>query len=91
MVQHARSRRPVFLRAAMVFCAPLAPLLIAGCATPIGSLSAPPKWCMAKAAVQEPLKAGDDLVAKHADLKEAAEKERSKNRCLRGYARAVSN
>ena len=63
---------------------------IAGCATPMGALNAPPKWCMAKAAAQEPLKAGDDLIQKHADLKEASGKEASKVRCLQRYSRAVA-
>lgn len=63
---------------------------IPGCATPMGSLNAPPKWCMASAKAAEPLRAGDDLILRHADLKEANGKERSKNRCLRGYARAVA-
>jgi hypothetical protein len=65
--------------------------LLAGCATPFGALNAPPKWCMARAANQEPLKAGDDLVQKHADLKEHTAKEQSKVRCLQRYARAVAN
>ena len=65
-------------------------IALAGCATPFGALNAPPKWCMARAANSEPLKAGDDLVQKHADLKEAAQLERAKNRCLRRYSMAVS-
>ena len=56
----------------------------------MGSLDAPPKWCMSKAAAQEPLKAGDDLIQKHADLKEASGRELSKVRCLQRYARAVA-
>ncbi len=63
---------------------------LAGCATLMGALNAPPKWCMASTKASEPLKAGDDLVQKHADLKEANGKEVSKNRCLQRYARAVS-
>lgn len=63
---------------------------LAGCATPMGSLDAPPKWCMAKSAKSEPLKAGDDLIQKHADLKEANSREASKVRCLQRYARAVA-
>jgi len=64
---------------------------LAGCATPMGALDAPPKWCMTKGAAQEPLKAGDDLVQKHADLKEQSAKEQSKVRCLQRYAKAVTN
>ncbi len=63
---------------------------LAGCGTTMGTLDAPPKWCMAASKTGEPLKAGDDLVAKHADLKEATSKEQSKVRCLQRYARAVS-
>ncbi len=63
---------------------------LAGCAT-MGALDGPPKWCMAKGASSEPLKAGDDLVQKHADLKEHSAKEQSKVRCLQRYAKAVTN
>ena len=64
---------------------------LAGCATPFGALNAPPKWCMARAANSDPLKAGDDLVQKHADLKEENAREKSRVRCLQRYAKAVSN
>ena len=74
------------LRHMLVVCA----CFLAGCATPMGALDGPPKWCMAKGAAQEPLKAGDDLIQKHADLKEASAKEVSKTRCLQRYARAVA-
>ena len=63
---------------------------LAGCAT-MGELDGPPKWCLASSKAPEPLKAGDDLIQRHADLKEAAQLERAKNRCLRNYSRAVSN
>ena len=65
-------------------------LLLAGCATPMGSLDGPPAWCMARSGKQEPLKAGDDLAQKHADLKEDHAKETSKVRCLQRYSRAVA-
>lgn len=65
--------------------------LLAGCGTPMGALDGPPKWCMTKGAKSEPLKAGDDLVQKHADLKEQAAKDQSKVRCLQRYANAVTN
>lgn len=64
--------------------------LPAGCETPMGALDAPPKWCMNRSVAQEPLKAGDDLIQKHADLKEQSAKEVSKVRCLQRYARAVT-
>jgi hypothetical protein len=64
--------------------------LLAGCGTTMGELDAPPKWCTAPAQAPEPLKAGDDLIQKHAEVKEAAQLERAKNRCLRNYARAVT-
>lgn len=64
--------------------------MLAGCATPMGALNAPPKWCMAATKQAEPLKAGDDLIQKHADMKEQSSKEQSKVRCLQRYARAVS-
>lgn len=63
---------------------------LAGCAS-MGALDAPPKWCMARGAAAEPLKAGDDLVQKHADLKEQSAKDASRVRCLQRYARAVTN
>jgi hypothetical protein len=56
----------------------------------MGSLDGPPAWCMARSAAQEPLKAGDDLAQKHADLKEQSAKDASKVRCLQRYARAVA-
>lgn len=68
----------------------LACALLAGCASTMGALDAPPAWCMAASAKPEPLQPGDDLVKRHADLKVAAARERSKTRCLQRYARAVS-
>ena len=63
---------------------------LAGCAS-MGALDGPPQWCMAKGVASEPLKAGDDLVQKHADLKEQSAKDASRVRCLQRYAKAVSN
>jgi hypothetical protein len=63
---------------------------LAGCATPTGQLNPPPKWCTAPSSKPDELKSGDDLIQKHADLKEANSLERAKNRCLRRYANAVS-
>ena len=87
-----RARRSSFLRAvraAILFCAPLAPLLIGGCAT-MGQLDAPPGWCSAPAKKFEPPKEGDDLVQTHGEMVEEWEREKSKRRCLQNYARAVS-
>jgi hypothetical protein len=61
-----------------------------GCATPMGQLNAPPKWCTAQSSKPQELKSGDDLIQKHADLKEANSLERAKNRCLRRYSNAVT-
>ena len=88
------ARRYGFLRAAraaMVFCAPLAALLIsAGCATPFGAVDGPPSWCTAPAKTFPPVKEGEDLVQAHADMMQEWHREQSRRRCLTRYAKAIS-
>jgi hypothetical protein len=73
------------MRAFCILCT----LLFSGCGT-AGLIEAPPAWCTAASSRSQPLNSGDDLIQKHADLKEAEARERSKNRCLRKYVRAVT-
>lgn len=66
--------------------------LLGGCATAAlsGNIGGAPARCMRPPEAIAPLKAGDDLLEKHAALRLALKRSNSKTRCLQKYARTVS-
>lgn len=65
---------------------------LSGCATAAlsGNIGGAPARCMKPPEAIAPLKAGDDLLEKHAALRLALKRSNSKTRCLQRYARTIS-
>ncbi len=63
-------------------------LVLAGCATSSGT-EPPPARCMIAPKPLGDIKAGDDVIQKHAELRRDYGRETSKLRCMQGYSRAL--
>ena len=63
-------------------------LLLAGCATGKGTEPPPPRCMLAPKPLGD-IKPGEDIIAKHAELRRDYGKETSKLRCMQAYSKAL--